>query len=366
MIWLWSTKHNHIYFIHKLLIMKKEVKFFKYFIIWALLPFVITFFIWAYQFAVFKPVVETQVVSYFEIFVRNILISTTTTLIGVLSFYITFKYITPSILNKRKKGLIILYFVILLAFPFLFIHLLSYVFDAVYWFLELFIIYSYIILIPFSILGALLQVYQYSQTKNREKAELESQNIQTELALLKAKIDPHFLFNTINNIDVLLENNPKEASRYLKKLGKILRFTLYQTKEDKILLADEINYLNEYIELQKIRSTNPKFIEFHIKGNPHNLRIAPMVFITFVENAFKFVLDKKIDSSIQIEINISANDITFSCKNTFDNKALKDLNKDGIGLSTIKKRLNLIYKNNYELKINTIKNQFIVILKIKL
>lgn len=346
--------------------MKKEVKFFIYFIIWALIPFVTTFFIWAYQFAVFNPVVKTEVVSYFEIFINNILISTTTALIGALGFYITFNYITPSILDKRKKGLIILYFVVLLAFPFLFIYLLSFVFNAIYWFLELFIICSYIILIPFSIFGALLQVYQYWQTKNREKAELESQNIQTELALLKAKIDPHFLFNTINNIDVLIENNPMEASRYLKKLGKILRFTLYQTKEDKILLADEINYLNEYIELQKIRSINPKFIEFYIKGNPDNLRIAPMVFITFVENAFKYVLDKKIDSSIQIEIKISANDITFTCKNTFDDKELKEKNKDGIGLSTIKKRLDLIYKNNYELKINTIKNQFVVILKIKL
>ncbi|MFK5981518.1 MAG: histidine kinase [Flavobacteriaceae bacterium] len=346
--------------------MKKEVKFFIYFIIWALVPFVITFFIWAYQFAVFNPVEKTEVVTYFAIFVNNILISTTTTLIGAMGFYLTFKYITPSILNKRKKGLIILYFVILLAFPFLFIYLLSFVFNAIYWFFELFIIYSYIILIPFSIFGALLQVYQYWQTKNREKAELERQNIQTELALLKAKIDPHFLFNTINNIDVLIENNPMEASKYLKKLGKILRFTLYQTKENKILLAEEINYLNEYIELQKIRSINPRFIEFHIKGNPDNLRIAPMVFITFVENAFKFVLDKKIDSSIQIEIKISVNDITFTCKNTFDDKELKEKNKDGIGLSTIKKRLNLIYKNNYELKINTIKNQFVVILKIKL
>ncbi len=346
--------------------MKKEVKFFIYFIILVLVPFVITFFIWAYQFAVFNPVTKTEVVGYFEIFLKNILISTTTTLIGAFCFYLTFKYITPSILNKRKKETVILYFIVLLAFPFLFIYLLSFVFNAIYWFIELFIIYSYIILIPFSIFGALLQVYQYWQTKSREKAELEIQNIQTELALLKAKIDPHFLFNTINNIDVLIENNPMEASKYLKKLGKILRFTLYQTKENKILLADEINYLNEYIKLQKIRSINPKFIEFHIKGNSDNLQIAPMVFITFVENAFKFVLDKKIDSSIQIEIKISANDITFTCKNTFDDNELQEKNKAGIGLSTIKKRLSLIYKDNYELKINTIKNQFVVILKIKL
>lgn len=346
--------------------MKKGVKFFIYFIIWALVPFVITFFIWAYQFAIFNPVVKTEVVSYFEIFVSNILVSTTITLVGTLGFYLTFEYITPSILNKRKKGLIILYFVILVAFPFLFIYLLNFVFDAIYWFFELFIIYSYVILIPFSIFGALLQVYQYWQTKNSEKAELERQNIQTELALLKAKIDPHFLFNTINNIDILIENNPIEASKYLKKLGKILRFTLYQTKENKILLSDEINYLKEYIELQKIRSINPKFVEFNIKGNPDNLRIAPMVIITFVENAFKFVLDKKIDSSIQIEIKISTNDITFTCKNTFNDKDLKEKNKEGIGLSTIKKRLNLIYRDNYELKINAIKNLFVVILKIEL
>jgi len=346
--------------------MRKEVKFFIYFIIWTSVPFAIAFFIWAYQFAVFNPIVKTEVVSYLEIFRRNILISITTTVIGAFGLYLNFDYITPSILHKRKKGPIILYFVILLTFPFLLISLLSFAFNAIYWFFELFLIYAYILLIPFSILGALLQVYKYWQIKNREKAALERQNIQTELALLKAKIDPHFLFNTINNIDVLIESNPIEASKYLKKIGKILRFTLYQTKDNKILLVDEINYLNEYIELQKIRSTNPRFIEFCLNGNPGNLEIAPMVFISFVENAFKFVLDKKIDSSIQIEIKISTNDITFTCKNTFDDKKLKEKTEGGIGLSVIKKRLQLIYKNSYELKINTIKNQFVVILKIKL
>ena len=192
-------------------------------ILWVLVPFIITFFIWAYQFAMFNPVDKTEVVSYFKIFVSNILVSTTTTLIGTLGFYLTFEYITPSILNKRKKKQIILYFVILLAFPLLLLYLLSFVFDSIYWFIELFLIYSYVILIPFSIFGALLQVYHYWQTKNREKAELERQNIQTELALIKAKIDPHFLFNTINNIDVLIENTPIEASKYLKKLGKNIK-----------------------------------------------------------------------------------------------------------------------------------------------
>ena len=91
-----------------------------------------------------------------------------------------------------------------------------------------------------------------------------------------------------------------------------------------------------------------------------------MVLITFAENAFKFVLDKKTDKSIQIEIKASTNDIIFTCKITFDNKNLIEKNKDGIGLSAIKKRLNLIYSDNYDLKIDTIENLFLVILKIEL
>lgn len=183
------------------------------------------------------------------------------------------------------------------------------------------------------------------------KEELKEKNHETEMALVKSQLDPHFLFNTLNNIDVLMIDDAEEASEYLNKLSDILRFMLYETKAEKISLKKEIEYIDKYIELQKIRTLNLNYVSFNVTGNASNKLIAPMVFIPFIENAFKHTTNKKTDNAIIVRIIILENSVEFLCENKFDpNRKLKQEN-NGLGNSLIEKRLDLIYPQQHTLKI---------------
>lgn len=184
------------------------------------------------------------------------------------------------------------------------------------------------------------------------KEELKQKNYETEMALIKAQLDPHFLFNTLNNIDVLILKDAKEASNYLNKLSDILRFMLYETKTDEILLIKEIEYIEKYIELQKIRTANSNYVSFEVKGILDNRTIAPMVFIPFIENAFKHSTNKKIDNAINVRIFINENSIMFMCDNKFNPKQKLKQESNGLGNDLIKKRLNLIYPEKHILELD--------------
>jgi len=199
----------------------------------------------------------------------------------------------------------------------------------------------------------------------RYKKELENKNLQTELALLKAQINPHFLFNTLNNIDILIEKDAKTASVYLKKLSDILRFMLYDTPNETIPLSTELDYIKTYIELQKIRTANANFVKFEVNGNANGLFIAPMIFIPFIENAFKHSTNKKVDHAIEITIVIQNDEIDFSCVNVFDDVNALPQPNSGLGLELINSRLNLLYQGNHQLKVDKTDNRFAVHLTIK-
>lgn len=224
---------------------------------------------------------------------------------------------------------------------------------------------SYALSILYSgILGCLLRAFINWYSEIRIKEQLVQKNLQSELALLKAQINPHFLFNTINNIDVLIEKDPKAASKYLKQLSEIMRFMLYETASDLIPLSTELEYITKYIELQKIRTSNERFVTLTISGENKNLMIAPAVFIPFIENAFKHSTNKKIEDAIKISIEISVNDISFTCRNYFDNSKSFTQEKSGLGIDLIKQRLLLLYNQKHQLDIMKTEDQFEVILKI--
>jgi LytS/YehU family sensor histidine kinase len=134
------------------------------------------------------------------------------------------------------------------------------------------------------------------------KELLREKNYEMEMSLIKSKLDPHLLFNTINNIDALILKDAVAASDYLNKLSDIMRFMLYETKADKIFLSKEIEYIDKYIALQKIRTANENHVHFAVTGIPGNKLIAPMVFIPFIENAFKHTNNKKLENAITINI----------------------------------------------------------------
>jgi two-component system, LytTR family, sensor kinase len=197
------------------------------------------------------------------------------------------------------------------------------------------------------------------------KEELKQKNHEIEMVLVKSQLDPHFLFNTLNNIDVLIVKDANEASNYLNKLSDILRFMLYETKANEILLKKEIEYIEKYIELQKIRTANINYVSFQVIGNPTNIVISPMIFIPFIENAFKHSTNKKIDNAINVQIIINKGNIQFICTNKYDINQKIESKNIGLGNKLIQKRLNLIYPERHLLEIDHQINLYTVNLKIK-
>jgi two-component system, LytTR family, sensor kinase len=204
----------------------------------------------------------------------------------------------------------------------------------------------------FNVFGFLFKTFIEWIKDKKVKAELEKDKIASQLELLKSKLNPHFLFNTLNNIDVLIQEEPNKASEYLKKLSEILRFMLYESNIDKIPLSKEIEYIRKYIDLQKIRTTNPDFVKFEITGDPNGKIVAPMIFIHFIENAFKFASNKKIENAVNIKFEISDNRLSFFCNNHKNSSDETNPEKNGLGIHLIMQKLDLIYKKNYNLHIN--------------
>ena len=197
------------------------------------------------------------------------------------------------------------------------------------------------------------------------KAELLNQTKTSELALLRSQINPHFLFNTLNNIYSLVYKKSDDAPEALMKLSSIMRYTLYDSNADKVLLSKEVEYLKSFIELQQLRFKPDNFVKFNITGDTEGFTIAPMIFIPFVENAFKHG-SKKVDSpGIIITLNVDDKKTIFEVMNfaTTEEKSNKDT-VGGIGLQNVKRRLELLYKDKYKISLSQPENQYIVKLEI--
>jgi two-component system, LytTR family, sensor kinase len=220
-------------------------------------------------------------------------------------------------------------------------------------------------LITYGIIGSLFRFFVDWLNKDKIQLQLSRQNLQSELALLRTQINPHFLFNSLHNIDTLILVNPEKASDSLIKLSELMRYTLYDADTEFIELSKEIDYINKYINLQELRLTNKSLISFTVEGSVESIKVAPMLFISFIENAFKHATDKEVEAGISIQFKITEHRILFNVTNAFD--ATKNRVKDetsGIGLENVRRRLELIYPNNHKLEISTKDNRYKVELTI--
>lgn len=217
-----------------------------------------------------------------------------------------------------------------------------------------------------AVVGLVLKGFVTWFQESKDKAELLEQNHQIEIALIKSQLDPHFLFNTLNNIDVLILKNPQVASEYLNRLSDIMRFMLFETKTEQIPLQQELIYIEKYIALQKIRTANEHYVNYQVQGNPEQRMIAPMTFIPFIENAFKHNNNKKIKNAIAIDLKISSQSIVFSCTNQYDSQTNTKENHHGLGNELMKKRLELLYPDSHQLEVQDDGNFYQILLTIQM
>jgi LytS/YehU family sensor histidine kinase len=198
--------------------------------------------------------------------------------------------------------------------------------------------------------------------------EIKEQQVKTELDLLKAQIHPHFLFNTLNNLFSMARKNKDDpTAEGIAKLSHLLRYMIYDSKVEKIILKKEVEQINSFIELQKFRfeKDDDIKIDFNIDGDIEKAKIAPMLLIPFVENAFKHSISLQNPTIIEINLLIKNNDLHFSVKNSIYSKKQKQENAEsGIGLINIKRRLELLYPDLHELKIKEDENFFQIDLKL--
>jgi two-component system, LytTR family, sensor kinase len=184
------------------------------------------------------------------------------------------------------------------------------------------------------------------------KEILKEKNHEMEMAMIRLQLDPHLLFNTINNIDALILKDAAAASDYLNKLSDIMRFILYETKTEQISLSKEIEYIDKYIALQKIRTANENYVQLTVTGTVGNTLIAPMIFIPFIENAFKHSGNKKIKNAITVNIIIKDKSIQLLCENKYDPMSKAQQPDSGLGNELIQKRLTLVYGGKHTLEVH--------------
>lgn len=291
-----------------------------------------------------------------------------TTLLEIFTFSLFYYFFIPNIISKNRLALHIV------------LAILSWIFLGVLWswvykitgridsFEESIVVYK--ASLGHTLLSTLYAIvlrlsvdwfYKYQHQK-----ELERQNTITELALLRSQINPHFLFNTLNNINSFSARDPEKTSFAIIKLSDIMRYMLYEATGEKVLLDKEIDYINNFIALQKLRYKEKDFVQFKVEGETGNLFIPPMIFLPFIENAFKHGT-MGMTNGIEILLRAEENHIFFTCKNHI--RLLNDTEKmqpGGLGMKNIKRRLELLFPSKHSLKITNENSIYLVELNIQL
>ncbi len=204
----------------------------------------------------------------------------------------------------------------------------------------------------------------------REKQELQKRSLESELNFLKSQINPHFLFNTLNNLYALTLKKSDRAPEIVLKLSEMMRYMLYECNEKRVPLRKEINYLKNYLDLEKIRQGTNVEVQLTLNGVVENQKIAPLIFIPFLENCFKHGLKNEIGKGyVHIDVDSKIDSIDFKIVNSKSPSLPKPANakkSGGIGLLNVRKRLDLHYGEEYKMDIKDYPNEYIVELSINL
>ena len=261
--------------------------------------------------------------------------------------------LVPSFIKKYWKLIVLIYGPLVLYF--LYLRLFSGDLEA---YLKIKVdSYFFIFFLPIPVLFLIWIFEQWKWVQN-----LKAEKSKTELSLLKSQINPHFFFNTLNNLYALTIKNSKQAPEVILKLSDMMRYTIYEGEKETVKLGDEIDYLNNYIELHKIRYKKTVEITFKHEIDT-SLSVAPLLFIILLENAFKHGIETLTENAfIHINLHEDTDFIYFKIENNFDPKEISEVK--GIGLTNLKRRLALIYPKKHDLDSCQEKNTYKATLKI--
>ncbi len=202
-------------------------------------------------------------------------------------------------------------------------------------------------LIPFATFLRITTDWFMSQ---RRKLDIERQRLRSEVDLLRNQVNPHFLFNVLNSIDSMVYKVSPEGSEAIHKLSAIMRYMLYESNARTVPLSKEIEYLSSYFDLQRMRMKPEDQVFFVCNSDVGSKRVAPMLFIVFVENAFKHATVRNGRREISVEIDIEEDRLRFVCRNSYDPQSTQQKDSvGGIGLTNVERRLQLLYGDRYSL-----------------
>ena len=217
---------------------------------------------------------------------------------------------------------------------------------------------------------AFLVGYKFSWDAIQKQNKIDTLNrmvAESELQFLNSQINPHFLFNNLNNLYAYALDNSPKTPEIILQLSSILRYMLYDCRDKSVLLYKEIDNLKDYVELSRLQLGDEGKVDFSVEGNPAQLQISPLILMVFVENAFKHSPASQLDD-VQINISVKINEKTlyFYCENNYTKNSNTDNLDKGIGLKNVKGRLDISYPHKHKLNIETTNNWYKVFLKVEL
>lgn len=218
----------------------------------------------------------------------------------------------------------------------------------------------------FTILAVAIRMTIEWYKTEREKAKIEAVASQAELQNLKSQLNPHFLFNTMNNIYSLIAIDKEKAQNAVIGLSRILRYVLYDNFQDKVSLDKDLSFTRNYVELMSLRLNDKTTLNVNIPGQVQDMDIAPLLFITLIENAFKHGVSRSDASFIDIDIKIDGSTVECVVKNSFSPKRENDYSGSGIGIANLQRRLALLYPTKHKYDTSLVDNVYTATLIIQL
>lgn len=212
------------------------------------------------------------------------------------------------------------------------------------------------------VMGVMVTIVSTFLRITRELRKAEDAKKDAELAYLKAQVNPHFLFNTLNSIYSLAYKKSDQAAPAIVKLSGLMRYVITEAQDDKVLLSKELEYVSNYIELQRLRLTSSTSLRFSVVGDTEDKLISPMIFLPFIENAFKYGVNPEQESEIRIGFTVTSHAVQMEVSNAVVNSEMVASERIGIGNS--KERLERLYPGNYLLNIKADEHKFSVSLNI--